>query len=62
MIIHVAKLSLHQALEAHRVMRRRGSQILQVIGSKMAVRFLALRRSWQPYTPRRFLVLISVRG
>jgi hypothetical protein len=32
------KLSLKQAVEAHRVMRRRGSHIFQTVGSQMVVR------------------------
>jgi hypothetical protein len=46
-------------MEAHRVMRRRGSHIFQTIGSQMAVRLLASRSSC-PLPPGRFLVPISV--
>jgi hypothetical protein len=49
------KLSLLEVVEAHRFLRRRGSHIFYTIGSHMAVRLSALR-------PRRFLVLIYVRG
>jgi hypothetical protein len=54
------KLSLYQAVEAHRVMRCQGSHIFYTIGS-LIVRLSALRTS-QPLHPGRFLVLISVRG
>jgi hypothetical protein len=37
------KLSLWQAMKAHRVVRRRGSDIFYTIGSQMAVRFSAPR-------------------
>jgi hypothetical protein len=46
-------------MEAHRVLRRRGSHIFYTIGSQMAVRLSALRAG--RYLPGRFLVLISVR-
>jgi hypothetical protein len=55
------KLSLQQAVEAHRVVRRRGSHIFYTIGLQMAVRLPALSAS-RPLPPGRFLVLISVRG
>jgi hypothetical protein len=38
-----AKLSLKQALEAHRVVRRRGFHIFYTVGSQMAVKLSALR-------------------
>jgi hypothetical protein len=44
-------LSLQLAEETHRVLRRRGSHILQTIGSQMAVRLRVLRR--------KILVLVS---
>jgi hypothetical protein len=50
-----------QAVETHRVVRRRGSHILQTIGSQTAVR-LSVLRAGRPLHPGRFLVLISVRG
>jgi hypothetical protein len=46
-------------MEAHRVVRRRGSHIFYTFGSKMAVRLSALRAD-RPLPPGRFLVLISV--
>jgi hypothetical protein len=55
------KLSLSQAVEAHSVVRHRGSYIFCTIGSRMAV-------GCQPYapaafhSPKWFLVHISVRG
>jgi hypothetical protein len=55
------KLSLKQAVKAHRVEGRRGSHIFQTIGSQVAVRLSALRAG-RPLPPGRFLVLISVRG
>jgi hypothetical protein len=48
-------------MEAHRVVRRRGSHIFYTIGSQMAVSLPALRAG-RPLPPGRFLVLISVRG
>jgi hypothetical protein len=48
-------------MEAHRVVRGRGSHIFQTIGSKMAVRLSALCAG-RPLHPGRFLVLISVKG
>jgi hypothetical protein len=50
-----------QVVEAHRVMRRRGSHILQTIGSQIVVRLSALRVS-RPLPPARFLVLIPLIG
>jgi hypothetical protein len=47
-------------MEAHRVVRRRGSHIFETIGSQMAVRLSALS-SLFPLPPGRLLVLISVR-
>jgi hypothetical protein len=44
-------------MEAHRIVRRRGSHVFYVICSLMAVRLPGL----SPFTSRRFLVLISVR-
>jgi hypothetical protein len=41
------------AVEAHRVMRLRGSHIVETIGSQMAVRLLALRANRPPFTPRK---------
>jgi hypothetical protein len=41
------------AVEAHRVVRRRGSHILWTVGSQMAVRLSALRACWPPFTPRK---------
>jgi hypothetical protein len=55
------KLSLQQAVEAHRIVRRRGSHIFHTIGSQMAVRLSALRAD-HPLPSGRFQVLISVRG
>jgi hypothetical protein len=61
-MLHKVKLSLYQAVEAHRVVRRRGSHIL----SRQS--FHRWRWGCQPYRPAalypspRFLVLISVRG
>jgi hypothetical protein len=47
-------------MEAHRVVRRRGSHIFLAIGSQMAVR--SALRAGRPLPPGIFLVLISVRG
>jgi hypothetical protein len=47
-----AKLSLLQAVEAHEVLKRRGSHIFWTIGSNMAMRLLALRAVRPPFTPR----------
>jgi hypothetical protein len=47
------KLSLTQGVEAHRIVRRRGSHILVKIGSQMAVRMSALRARLPPFTPRK---------
>jgi hypothetical protein len=57
----MVKLSLQQAVDIHRVVRRRGPHIFQIIGSKMALKLSALFAS-RPLTPGRFLVLIPVRG
>jgi hypothetical protein len=54
-------LSLWQAVDAHRVVRRRGSHILKTIGTQMAVRLSALRAG-HSFPPGRILVLISLRG
>jgi hypothetical protein len=48
-------------MEAHRVVRRRGSHIFYKTGSQMAVRMSVLRTG-DSLSPRRFLVLYSVRG
>jgi hypothetical protein len=55
------KLFLEQATDACRVVRRRGSHILQTVGSQMAVRLSALR-ACLPLFPGRFLLIISVTG
>jgi hypothetical protein len=52
---------MEQAVEVHRVVRRRGSHIFETIDSQMAVRLPALRAGL-PLPPGRFLVLISVRS
>jgi hypothetical protein len=48
-------------MEAHRLVRRRGSHVLYTIVSLMAVR-LSPYAPADLYTPGRFLVHISVRG
>jgi hypothetical protein len=53
------KLSLKQAAEAQKVVRRRDSH--SSVHSQMAVRSSALRAG-RPLPSGRFLVLISVRG
>jgi hypothetical protein len=55
------KLSLQEAVEAYRVVRRRGCHIFYTVGSQTAVSLSALRAG-RPLPPGRFLVLISVRG
>jgi hypothetical protein len=55
-----AKLFLLQVLEAHTVVRHRGSHIFWAVGSQMAV--MSVLRAVRPLTPDRFLVFISVRG
>jgi hypothetical protein len=54
------KLSLKQAVVAHKVMKRRGSHIFYTIGSQIAV--MSVLRAGRPVPPRRSLVLISVTG
>jgi hypothetical protein len=54
------KLYLYEAVEAHRVVRRRGFQIVWTVGSQMAVRLSDLCTG-RRLPPERFLVLISVR-
>jgi hypothetical protein len=62
LILHFSlKLSLSQTVEAHRVVRRRGSHIIETIGSQMAVR-LSAPRDGRTLLSGRLLVLISVRG
>jgi hypothetical protein len=46
------KLFLYQAVEAHMVVRRRGSHIYYTVGSQMAVRLSALRAGRPPFTPQ----------
>jgi hypothetical protein len=53
------QLSLQQAEEAHRIVRRRGSYMFETVGSQMAGRLSALRAG-RLDTPGVFLVLISV--
>jgi hypothetical protein len=48
-------------VEAHGVVRRRGSHIFYTIGIQIAVRLSALRAG-RFISPGRFVVLISVRG
>jgi hypothetical protein len=48
-------------MEAHEVVRRRGSHIFYRVGSQMSVRLSAIR-ACRPLPPGRFMVLISVRG
>jgi hypothetical protein len=48
-------------MEAHRVVRHQGCHIFYKIDSQMAVRLSALPAG-RPLSPRRFLVLISVKG
>jgi hypothetical protein len=48
-------------VEAHKVLRRRGSQIFYTIGSQMAVMLSAICAS-RPFFSWRFLISISVRG
>jgi hypothetical protein len=55
------KLSLWQAVKAHRVLRCRGFHIFYTIGSRMVVRLSAIRAG-RPLPPGRFLVVISIRG
>jgi hypothetical protein len=45
------KLSLQQAVEAHRGVRGRGSHIFYKIGSQMAVS-LSVLRAREPFTPQ----------
>jgi hypothetical protein len=53
--------SLPYSQETHRVVIRRGCHIFYTIGSEMALRLSALRAG-RHLPPRKFLVLISVRG
>jgi hypothetical protein len=55
------KLSLLLALEVHGFLRRRVSHILYKVGSQLAVTFSPLLVGG-PLSPKKFLVLISVRG
>jgi hypothetical protein len=55
------KLSVLQAVEAHKIVRRRCSNIFWTIGSQMAEKLSALRAG-RPLPPGRFLVLIYVRS
>jgi hypothetical protein len=48
-----AKLSLQQAMEAHKAVKRRGSHIFWIIGSQMAMRLSASRTGHPPVTPRK---------
>jgi hypothetical protein len=48
-------------MEAHRILRRQGSHIFEIIGPQMAVMLWALRAG-RPLPPGRIPVLISVRG
>jgi hypothetical protein len=54
-------LSLQQTIETHRVVGHRSSQIFYTIGSQMVVRLSALSAG-RPLPPRRFLLLIILRG
>jgi hypothetical protein len=49
-------------MEAHRVVRHQGSHISLTVCSKVVETMPVLRAGWLPFTPRRFLVLASVRG
>jgi hypothetical protein len=53
------KLSLYQAMDAHKAVSRRGSHIFLTIGSHMAVRLSALRADWPPFTTGRLLVQLE---
>jgi hypothetical protein len=46
------KLTLYKAVEAHRVVRRRGSHIFYTVGLQMEVRLSALRAGRPPFTPQ----------
>jgi hypothetical protein len=48
-------------MEAHRVVRYRGSHIFYTVGSQMAMRLSALRAG-RPLPPGRFLALFSVKS
>jgi hypothetical protein len=48
----MVKLSLKQAVKAHRVVRSGDSHIFYTIGSHIAVRFISLTRRL-PFTPRK---------
>jgi hypothetical protein len=53
---------MQQAVEAHKVVRRRRIHTFQEAGSQMAVRLQALRAG-PPLPPKGiFLILISIRG
>jgi hypothetical protein len=51
------KLALYQAVEAHRVVRHQGSHIFYTDGGEV----VGLMH-WLSFTPRKILVLISIRG
>jgi hypothetical protein len=59
--INKVKLSLQLALEAHKVLRRRGSHIFYIVRLQMAVKLLDLRLG-RSLPLGIFLELISVRG
>jgi hypothetical protein len=48
-----AKLSMSQAVEAHRVARRRGSHIFYTIGSQISVRCQPYAPAGHPLPPRK---------
>jgi hypothetical protein len=53
------RLSLQQAVMAHRIVGRRGFRIFWTVGLQMAVK-LSVSRSGRPSAPVRFVVLIPV--